>query len=423
MCDGEISNRGVQILLSREQSSMVSTWEEYLGYFQKSEKLWCIGTFRYDWLGSIYDLVPESRRYSDEGELVVPEEWDGKKITGLSDGEYLQTDELVSVDDMSFTAATLKKAREFCESKGWASHSNFGLAWLQIETAVKPFQAPSKRKAFKDMPLVRSGSSASLSGYCTSELAIYRGKSDTQFWIWNTEAQSECIHKTASVLSFGQIVRTVASDERFSVNVDWFDLYVSGLSDSEGVILASAWAFEEGSKVAAQLVAKIPDQVLLPFLNQVKLEGVQLEEMGQRLLDYANNKDINLDDIESIRPRVLSDVPSLEKILMGALSRASRRQERAEFDQKKRLAPFEGEINRLIKAFRKDKPNRYYPGVGYVVPPLGAASLREFLNNQVLERQTLPTGTVQIPYSNKEMGKPTNATFFSLDLDSLQGFD
>ena len=423
MNDRETSKQGVQILLSREQSSMVSTWEENLGFFQESEKRWCIGTFGYEWLGSIYDLVPESQRYSEDGELNVPEEWDGKKITGLSDGEYLQTDKLVSADDMSFTAATLKKAREFCESRGWASHPNFGLAWLQIEAAVKPFEAPSKCKAFKDMPLVRSGSSASLSGYCTSELAIYRGKTDTQFWIWNSEAESECLYKTASVLSFGQIVRTVASDERFSVNVDWSDLYVSGLSDSEGVILASAWAFEEGSKVAAQLVAKIPDQVLLPFLNQVKLEGVQLEEMGQRLLDYANNKDINLDDIESIRPRALSDVLSLEKILMGALSRASRRQERLESDRKKRLAPFEEQINRLIKAFRKDKPNRYYPGAGYVVPPLGAASLREFLNNQVLKHQTLPTGTVQIPYSNKEMGRPTNAAFFSLDLDSLQDFD
>lgn len=105
------------------------------------------------------------------------------------------------------------------------------------------------------------------------------------------------------------------------------------------VLLASAWAFDEGSKSAARMIAKIPDQILLPFLDRVALDGIDLGEMGQRLLEYADKHDVSLGDVESIKPRVLSDIKSLEKSLIGALSRASRRQARAESDRE-HLAPF-----------------------------------------------------------------------------------
>ncbi len=333
--------RPVQLLLSREQSSMVSTWDEQLGLVQESDKRWRLGTFGYQWLGSIHELVPESQRYTEDGELVVPETWDGKKIVGLADGEYLQTDELVTSDDLEFTAATLKTAREFCKSRGWTDHPKFELAWLHIEASVKPSEPLSKRRAFKSMPLLRAGSSASLSGSCASELAIYRGQVETEFWVWNSESESECLHKTRGALTFGQIVRTVADDESFSVEIDWYDLDISGLSESEGIVLASAWAFDEGSKAAARLIAKIPDPTLIPFLSRVTLDGIELGEMGQRLLEYANDHDISLDDIESVRPRQLPDLETLEKSLLGALSRAVRRQARADTVRKDRLAPFE----------------------------------------------------------------------------------
>ena len=39
---------------------MVSTWDEHLGLVQVSDKIWRIGTYGYEWIGSIYELVPES---------------------------------------------------------------------------------------------------------------------------------------------------------------------------------------------------------------------------------------------------------------------------------------------------------------------------------------------------------------------------
>ncbi len=397
---------------------MVSTWDEHLGLVQVSDKIWRIGTYGYEWIGSIYELIPESERYTDDGELVVPEIWGGKKIIGLADGEYLQTDELVTSDDLEFAPATIKKAREFCQSRGWADHPNFALAWLHVETSVRPSEALSKRRAFNGMPLLKAGSSASLSGYCASELAIYRGQSATEFWVWNSEFGSECVYKTAAALTFGQIVGQVADDETFSIEIDWHDLNVSGLGESEGVLLASALAYDEGSKAAARLLAKIPDATLLPFLQSVTLDGIELGEMGQRLLEYANEHDVSLEDVESLRPRRLPDVATLEKSLLGALSRAARRQARADSARRDHLAPFEAQIHQFIEAYRRDKPKRYYPGAGYVVPPLGVQSLRQFLTSYVLRHQSLPTGTVQVPYDAKEMGKPLDASF-TVDFDAL----
>jgi HEAT repeat protein len=69
------------------------------------------------------------------------------------------------------------------------------------------------------------------------------------------------------------------------------------------VLLASAWAFDEGSKSAARMIAKIPDQILLPFLDRVALDGIDLGEMGQRLLEYADKHDVSLGDVESIKTK------------------------------------------------------------------------------------------------------------------------
>jgi hypothetical protein len=77
----------IAILLSREQSTMVSSWTEHLGFSKVAEKTWRIGTYGYNWLGSIYDLIPEEQFYDDAGDLLIPDEWEGCKIRGLADCE------------------------------------------------------------------------------------------------------------------------------------------------------------------------------------------------------------------------------------------------------------------------------------------------------------------------------------------------
>jgi len=123
---------GIILLALREQSSMVSTWEEHLGLERLSENTWRIGTFGYEWIGSVYDLVPEDQLYSEDGEFEIPEFWDGKKIIGLADGEYLQTDELIAADEVDFESSELHKPLDFCKSRGWTEIPQFDSVWQTI---------------------------------------------------------------------------------------------------------------------------------------------------------------------------------------------------------------------------------------------------------------------------------------------------
>lgn len=54
--------------------------------------------------------------YDEAGELIVPEQWDGHKIIGLADGEYLETNELASSDYVDFSAANIEITNLFAMS-------------------------------------------------------------------------------------------------------------------------------------------------------------------------------------------------------------------------------------------------------------------------------------------------------------------
>jgi len=325
-----MQTKNIQLLLSREQSSMVSNWGEHLGLVHISDTVWKLGTFGYEIVGSIYDLVPEDQRYDDDGEFVIPESWEGKRIIGLEDGEYLQTDELVAANDIEFTASQLKMAREFCATQGWTVHPRFELAWLRIEACVNPSQPLSKLRSLRKMPVIRSGSSASLSGHHFSELAIYSGQSVTELWIWSAEGKSECVYSAERALSFGEIVREIAGDDRCGLEVDWSDLEILRMAESRGIVLALACAFDVGAKAVSQMLSAIPDSILLPFLDRESLSGNELAGIGDRLLEYAEEHDISVDDVASLRPKQLTDLEALEKSLIGALFRASRRRSQLE---------------------------------------------------------------------------------------------
>lgn len=123
------------ILMSREGSSMASTWTEHLCVSCLDGK-WLIGEYGYNWVASIDD-IPEEERYTEDGELKIPDEWDGHKVLGIADGEYIETDELVERgNDIEFTENELKKAIDFAVNYGWNDYPNFDKAMKQLEKMV-----------------------------------------------------------------------------------------------------------------------------------------------------------------------------------------------------------------------------------------------------------------------------------------------
>jgi hypothetical protein len=123
------------ILMSREGSSMASTWTEHL-CVSCIEGKWLIGEYGYNWAASIDD-IPEEERYTEDGELRIPEEWEGHKVLGIADGEYIETEELVERgNDIEFTENDLNKAIEFAVNYGWNDYPNFDKAMKQLKIIV-----------------------------------------------------------------------------------------------------------------------------------------------------------------------------------------------------------------------------------------------------------------------------------------------
>jgi len=128
------------ILMSREGSSMASTWTEHLCIsFAKGK--WLIGDYNYNWAASINDIAAEDR-YTDSGELKIPDEWDGHKVLGIADGEFIETDELIERGNfLEFDNSELDKAIAFAVEFGWSVYPSFEDAMTKLKKFVSDNQS------------------------------------------------------------------------------------------------------------------------------------------------------------------------------------------------------------------------------------------------------------------------------------------
>ncbi len=132
-----------EILMSREGSSMASTWEEYL-CLSRTEDRWLLGEYGYNWAVNAYDL-PENKQKRDDDELYVPEEWEGHKVLGIADGEYIETDELVSRgNDIEFDLKSVDKAIKFATDYEWGQYEGFREAMDKLKLMVSQSERTSK---------------------------------------------------------------------------------------------------------------------------------------------------------------------------------------------------------------------------------------------------------------------------------------
>ena len=408
----------VALLLSREESSMVSCWTNHLGFSQISEDLWRIGTYGYNWLGSIYDLVPEDQLYDEAGELIVPERWDGHKIIGLADGEYLETDELVSSDYVDFSAANIEIANLFCDERGWSDVAEFERAFLRVISEVKPNQRLSKYAEFKGRPIFRTGSSTNPSSSGLAELGIYYSSTVTEIWAWDSELGSECVARLNANPDLKSLVSAIATSDLFAGPVDWENLSIKGIDKSDGLLLALAWDGEKSSKVVAKLLALWPHEIVVKLLGKNGIGAVCMSQIGWDALELAGEIDVDLDDIKRMPIPVDLDEDSVLNSITDAIRRAATNRRRRDSRLRKKLAPFSAQIDIMVAAFLKDRLKGYYPGAGYVVPPSGGSSLRKFLTDYVKTNKALPTGKVSVPYARGEFSSSPQGSFV-VDFDEL----
>jgi hypothetical protein len=123
------------ILISREGSSMSSSWTEHLCISRVGNK-WTLGEYGYNWAASI-DEIPEEERYTEEGDINVPVEWDGHKVLGIADGEYIETDELVGNGNaIDFESSAINDAIAFAFEFNWDAHPQFDEAMKKLQMIV-----------------------------------------------------------------------------------------------------------------------------------------------------------------------------------------------------------------------------------------------------------------------------------------------
>lgn len=138
------------VLLTRRESTMVSSWNEHLCIEEAQRGKFRLTTCGREWIGPISSLRGKSKLFDEDGRLVIPEFWGKKRIVGIGDGEYLETEKLLVGDDsqmsVPFNAISIIDARTFCEEQGWASEEGFDETWVKIEKLLKSFhiQTPSR---------------------------------------------------------------------------------------------------------------------------------------------------------------------------------------------------------------------------------------------------------------------------------------
>jgi hypothetical protein len=99
--------------------------------------LWTLGEYGYNWAASI-DEIPEDERYTEDGDINVPDEWKGHKVLGIADGEYIETDELVeNGNSVQFDFASLSKAIDFAKEFEWDRLPGYQSAMQRIESMMK----------------------------------------------------------------------------------------------------------------------------------------------------------------------------------------------------------------------------------------------------------------------------------------------
>jgi hypothetical protein len=110
-----------KIIASREASSMVSTWTEFLRLSKADADAAALEVCMYEGLGELDQ--PE-----DEGEEpIIPEEIDGKKVMGVDDGYIIFGGELLCLGEekrLRYRKADLEKAVKWLEAKHWRITNN-----------------------------------------------------------------------------------------------------------------------------------------------------------------------------------------------------------------------------------------------------------------------------------------------------------
>jgi hypothetical protein len=323
----------------------------------------------------------------------------------------------VSSDYVDFTQSQIKIARAFCSERGWSDLADFDRGFLRVVSEVKPNQPLSRYSEFKGRPVLRTGYGANPSYSGEAELGVFQTHSLTEIWAWDSELGAECFITINTSADLKSLVDAVAKSDYFAGSVDLESLRIKGIDQTDGFVLALAWDGEEASKTVAKFLSLWPKEVMSKVLGKNGLSAINLAQIGDQVLELANGLYVDVDEIKRVSIPEAFDEVSVLKSMTDAVRRIAANKRRREARLRKEIAPFSAQIETMVTAFLKGKPKSYYPGAGYVVPPPGGISLRNFLIHFAKKNKRMPKGKVSVPYDKGEFRSPRGS--FEVDLERL----
>jgi hypothetical protein len=324
---------------------------------------------------------------------------------------------MIADDDGDVRAKTIEAEKVFSLVHRKIDTASFNFESFHVENSMNPSTSLSKLEKFKGKPVLRTGYTTNPSYSGAAELGVLDLGSATEVWTWDSENGSECVITLSGKQDLKSLVHAVAADGKFVGPVDWESLKIRGINKANGVLLALAWDAEDSSKAIAKLITLWPAEVIGKILGKGGLGPEDMAQMGAQVLELADELDVDIDEIRKLSTPIIFNELTIFKSIADAVRRVASNQRRRETLQKKQLEPFSESIELMVKNFLKDKPNRYYPGMGYRIPPAGGASLRKFLINYARNNQALPSGRSSVPYDEGEIGSPRGS--FEVDFDQL----
>jgi len=265
----------------------------------------------------------------------------------------------------------------------------------------------SERDEFVDSLILRSEYTTKPNHSDACELAVKLCGSTVQFWQWDGEDSGLSLEIAGDNRSAQEIVTAVLRSDNVFASIEPRRITIFRDRPPLGELLTLAWSDKDRHRTAAWALLKLRPESLSELQRQHAL-------CDSELIAVCNEMSEDLDD--------MADGLILDDVSISGLRWAFRRAVAVnrfdEIERARRLAPYEGEIEKLVATWAKDKPRRRYPTAGYL-PPQGVAQLSRYLKTFVVEHEALPTGTHTIPAGRDVMDSRGQA--FSVDFDQLTG--
>ena len=125
----------MEILMSNEFSTMMSTWSEYL-CLERTEDQVVLSSRGYEVLAELSQYAVETE--DGDTEYKIPDFIDGQPVVGQED-EYIVGGELVLHDDgaeITLEARDYEAAKYWLAERGWDHKKGFADAWRRITEAL-----------------------------------------------------------------------------------------------------------------------------------------------------------------------------------------------------------------------------------------------------------------------------------------------